>query len=96
MYALEINDLEIKRFCLNRLWREIFRLLKSTHTHLYFKYMTSDSEAASLSKDQRVSGPLAWVGEGGLCDKVQSTCSGDPPPPPPPQTAHLLDKGYSP
>jgi hypothetical protein len=48
-------------------------------------YMTLDSEAASLSKDQRVSGPLAWVGEGGLCDKVQSTCSGDPPHPLSPQ-----------
>ena len=58
--------------------------------------MTLDSEAASLSKDQRVSGPVAWVGEGGPYDKVQSTCSGDPPHPLSPQTAHLLNKGYSP
>ena len=37
---LEINDYLDGTLLLNRLWHEMFRLLKGTHTHLCFKYMT--------------------------------------------------------
>jgi hypothetical protein len=76
----------------------MFRLLKSTHTHLYFKYMTWTLKQPLCPKTTLyLNHWLGWGRGDPACDKstVYLTWSGDSPHPLPPKAAHLSDKGYT-